>query len=878
MKKFLTMLLALSVVFTYTVGTAFATTTSPQASAEAKVAEQQAEMAKAVNEYAVRVVYNQKSNLVSAPKLETEDTDANLTKAAVDVAIAKVISDYNEKIRIAGITALADNNFTTDDAANVEKAWKTDLADDAKIAGVVFTTYATTLYTKAVTDAKTLAVAAIDAVNPALYSKANAEAIKVAAAAAKLAISNAANTKEGLAAVKKALADFETAVKDLKPVADQEKALADYKVKANQELAVKAADLKTKEKADLEAITTNPESLANVIAEANTKLAVLDANVANVLAFYTNQIDAVVLKDTVDLDAAQTAIEKVKAAGITTLTYAKGNASFYGVVDQLTSKDLLVKYANEYAAQLKNQFDVKTGLATFNAATVDAAVAKLVEEINALSEDFNTYSKIQAWMDKEENIPKASDEATALGKAKTAGIEKFTTGDYVSSKWEDANKEAVEALQKEYTAKVKAATSKTEIDALVKEAKEKIDAYLTIVQSDTVKTNTLAAMKTLGYVDGTSTVGSEANGTLGAYANGVAAKNGGKYDSGQIDAIVKEAAKTLYNAVIAEKKALITDAEIQTVLKANYNKALAVIDGLNSDEQLKAAATQVVETIKALHTVATLENKDQYLAAQKAVEAYMDIPGANIGSISNKALLSAYMTRIIGLEKTAVEAQINALPAVITVADKDAVEAARTAADAFEKAYKEFDSSGKYDYGYSALVTAKLEAAEGKLTDAKLVDAAKKVAALPAIVTLENKDAVKAARAAYDLLNEQEKAQFASGLLAKLEAAEKTIASLQSTAVETLKIKARSTAKKGSITVKWTVKGDTTGIDGYQIWKSTKRSSGFKKAFTTTKTSYKNTKGLKKGTRYYYKVRAYKVVDGKNVYSDWSNKAYRIAK
>ncbi len=877
MKKFLTMLLALSVVFTYTVGTAFATTTSPQASAEAKVAEQQAEMAKAVNEYAVRVVYNQKSNLVSAPELKAEDTDANLTKAAVDVAIAKVISDYNEKIRIAGITALADNNFTPEDATNVENAWKPALTGDAAITKVVFTDYVTTLYTKAVTDAKTLAVAAIDAVNPALYGKADAEAIKAAAAAAKLAISNAANTKEGLAAVKKALADFETAVKTLKPVADQEKALADYKVKANQALATLAADLKNKEKADLEAITTNPESLANVIAEANTKLAVLDANVANVLAFYTNQIDAVVLKDTVDLTAAQNAIDVVKGNGTATLTYVKGNASFYGVVDQLTSKDLLVKYANEYAAQLKNQFDIKTGLATYNAATVDAAVAKLVEKINALSVDVNTYSKIKTWMDNGANIPVASAEADALGAAKTAGINAFTTGDYVSSKWEDANKEAVEALQKEYTAKVKAATSKTEIDALVKEAKEKINAYLTIVQSNTVKTNTLAAMKTLGYVDGTSTVGSEVNGTLGAYANGVAAKNGGKYTSGQIEAIVKEAAKTLYNAVIAEKKALITDAEIQTVLKANYNKALAVIDGLNSDEQLKAAATQVVETIKALPTVATLENKDQYLAAQKAVEAYMEIPGANIGSISNKALLSAYMTRIIGLEKAAVEAQIKALPAVITVANKDAVEAARTAADAFEKAYKSFNA-GNYNYGYVPLDLTNLVKAEKSLTDAKLVDAAKKVAALPAVITLENKDAVKAARAAYDFLNEEEKAKFAPGLLAKLEGAEKTIASLQTTAVETLKITASSTAKKGSMTVKWTVKGDTTGIDGYQVWKSTKRSSGFKKAFTTTKTSYKNTKGLKKGTRYYYKVRAYKVVDGKNVYSDWSNKAYRIAK
>ena len=114
----------------------------------------------------------------------------------------------------------------------------------------------------------------------------------------------------------------------------------------------------------------------------------------------------------------------------------------------------------------------------------------------------------------------------------------------------------------------------------------------------------------------------------------------------------------------------------------------------------------------------------------------------------------------------------------------------------------------------------------------------------------------------------------------KMESADSQILQLEIKAVEALKITAGSSAVKGAITVKWTVKGDASAADGYQIYRSVKKNSGFgtKPIFTTTKQTYKNTKSLKKGTRYYYKVRAYKVVDGKTYYSDWSNKAYRIAK
>ena len=81
------------------------------------------------------------------------------------------------------------------------------------------------------------------------------------------------------------------------------------------------------------------------------------------------------------------------------------------------------------------------------------------------------------------------------------------------------------------------------------------------------------------------------------------------------------------------------------------------------------------------------------------------------------------------------------------------------------------------------------------------------------------------------------------------------------------------TAGKKKATVKWS---KVTGATGYEIYMSTKKSSGYKKVGTNTKNnkiSYTKTK-LKRKKKYYFKVRTYRIVNGKKVYSSYSNVKY----
>ena len=101
--------------------------------------------------------------------------------------------------------------------------------------------------------------------------------------------------------------------------------------------------------------------------------------------------------------------------------------------------------------------------------------------------------------------------------------------------------------------------------------------------------------------------------------------------------------------------------------------------------------------------------------------------------------------------------------------------------------------------------------------------------------------------------------------------------------VENTTIKLSSTLGKGFIKLNWK-KSLGYKVDYYEVYKSTKRYSGYgTEPYYATKQGgitgwYKNTKELKKGTRYYYKVRGVRDIAGETVYTQWSTKAWRLVK
>ena len=341
--------------------------------------------------------------------------------------------------------------------------------------------------------------------------------------------------------------------------------------------------------------------------------------------------------------------------------------------------------------------------------------------------------------------------------------------------------------------------------------------------------------------------------------------------------------------VIAEINKLVGNAGARTSKEINAlsGDAIALVTSLPTVGAVEAAKDAADDAVKALPRTAKVADKALVDAAIAAVDAYETISAATYGGTAVKDAVVQYAY--------AVKNELTAKVKAVDKTDKAALKALKDEIKTFVDTYEDY-ADEKVVEGVFTTLKNDLDGYLKDIQDAAAAAVTKAIAAIPvkANLTEAHKATVEAARKAYDAYV----AEYTDYYVAYKKAQDKTdgfvaddfnyqslfnaetqlgLNNNPADAVKALKITARSTAKKGSITVKWSVVGEAD-IDGYQIWKSKKANSGYKKAFTTTKKSYKNSKGLKKGTRYYYKVRAYKVIDGKNVYSDWSNKANRKAK
>ena len=421
------------------------------------------------------------------------------------------------------------------------------------------------------------------------------------------------------------------------------------------------------------------------------------------------------------------------------------------------------------------------------------------------------------------------------------------------------------------------APEQAKINALFDKRAEEINACTTsaqIAQTTATAVTVPVTIKTAAAIraDFETALGTSALSAQKGYAdNYIKYKNAGKLTNDATLVNITDV-KALMAKVYAEN-----GARTNTAAKGLLAEVYAAIDAFPTVGEQTANIQAVKDAIAALPSTITSADKETVRAAQDLYDA---LTAQEQAAVATTRLTNA-KTALQKIDADAITKAIKALPSAlkVTVADKAALEAAQALIDAYDD-----EELYNADWATDALKT-RFEALRTAEKDAIV----KMIYALGQEPTVA---AVEAARAAYDAYvdywTDAEADYYAADDVANLNAllyAEAQVAEEKEAAkaeliasVEGLKIKANSSAKKGSITVKWTVTGDDSNVEKYQVYKSTKAQKGYKKAITTTKTSFKNTKNLEKGTRYYYKVRAYVTVDGVKYYSDWSNKANRIAK
>ena len=540
-------------------------------------------------------------------------------------------------------------------------------------------------------------------------------------------------------------------------------------------------------------------------------------------------------------------------------TNAKYLKETFRVSDAVT-RVKLVKEAKENAELLKATIAIDGS----SAVEIDKALEKAIDEIykgtktDATISGYNAYEYLYHYV-----------EETLIGGGakgvKINGVKYDAIGTWNVALYDEAKKDEVEAIIDDAKDAVRAAETVSAADDAFMAAKAKLDAVPTAAQHAKDFTLTTGAYKK-AYDDAKKEVAAYAKAKV-AYIERIGAQNDyGTTKTGN------NAAKNLDTLIAKYQKDLYDECFNAEEIASKLAEAKATIDGLKTDKVLGDEAAAIEKEVAALPTNATLADKDAVMAAYDKVLAhneYCDL--VDSAKKVNYAKVEKLANIIEDAEAEAIDDAIKAInkDGKVTLDEKAAVQELRKAWDAYDEFWDDYDKIKAEDFERS------VAAIEKELSALEIKEVKNMIAKLSADGS--SADEIVAARKAFDTLDREQQHEIrhnAGAYYDKLVDAEKVLAK----AVEALKITASSKATKGAITVKWTVKGNKAAADGYQIWKSTKKNAGFKKMFTTKKLTYKNTKGLKKGVKYYYKVRAYKVVDGKKVYSDWSNKAIRVAK
>ena len=862
MKKFLTVLLALSVVFTYTVGTAFASTgVNAQANTPATA--------------------EQKANLLAAEKQALTQADANF-KIAMDE-----IGDYKDAGSNYVIKAAAWEQVKTEIWSALEKAIKAKT--DAEIENY------------------TAGAATGSALVDEVYVDGGNSMLTVSNI--KTFITTDANGFTVKAALKQFDADQAEAIKKLDLVDLEQYSKSTPKTGKTYYEMAKAAVESLKEQVNDE--TSMDKTTVAKIAEQVNNINFLVNSRIDVLYVGTTSIPSGLYK----LNAtAYPDIKTITEEGNQEITDSAIAAAVKGEVQKqyaiyLTTvvnadKDLANAYVTVYN-YLADQGVIKDTAAVKAVNSVDA---KKVQDAVAGIADLNTFAaKYKAEKDAEGNLVRDAKVVDDIVTKATKDVYSRAVIDVVSGTAytvDDAKKDIIAAVKNTVAADL--AFEKEAAKVIMEKArKDALENYYPLEQT---KVNT-EFDKAIALIEAATTVDA---------AKAVTAPTlRGILKDTEVDALFTtgtlkaefDAQKAVLNAYVEYKNAGLTPrsdawvnadtlaekmvsfygekgARTAAEMKDLVTEAKGLVDALPTVGSTAAAKEALEAAIKALPATITVADKDAVEAAWKLMNDYVEMTDAqNAAStdISNKAAL---VTKINDLHSV-MALDLAKKSATAGKTDKEALKSIQAEIDTFNDSHEKdeiFNGLTKYADTTVAKALTDIRAIELKAVK----DA---IDAIPLNITAEDKAIVEKARALYDAFvkeytdyTEPYNAVAKVTNFRELAIAEAAISVLTSEeaikAVESLKLTASSTAGKGYIKVKWTVKGDASYADGYQVYRSVKRNSGFgtKPYFTTKNKTYKNTKSLKKGTRYYYKVRAYKVVDGKKVYSDWSNKAYRIAK